>query len=127
MPGLYMLSESLTVITSHCSVTVFPHSMAFPVESELTVLLIMYRHRQHRKHCSSFSVFCCCHANMQSRYSVMAVVYLLILRSLPSNGSPYHNIYCCHPYGQNSSATPKALCSWNCSSDMHYRNTEISI
>jgi hypothetical protein len=103
-------------LTSRCLVTVFPHSLNFPVDSQIT-----YQHRQHRRHCSSVSVSNCCLANMQSLYSVMAVVYLLISWSLP----PCNSIYSCHPYGQNSSATPKALCSWNCSSDIHDCNTGI--
>jgi hypothetical protein len=44
-------------------------------------------------------IFCCCsqslpsnHACLRSRYSVTAVVYLLVSRSFPSNGFSCHNI-----------------------------------
>jgi hypothetical protein len=65
------------------------------VHSQPTVLLITPRNGPHRKHLSSVAVSNCCraiHACLRSRYSVIVTVYLLILLSLPTNGSPCHNI-----------------------------------
>jgi hypothetical protein len=58
------------------------------------VPLITSRHEPHRKQRSSLAVqlFPLEHICLRSRYSVTAVVYLLITRTLPSNGSTYYNI-----------------------------------
>jgi hypothetical protein len=58
----------------------------------ITVLLITSRYRQHRKHhsCCCFQLPMCKHACLWSCYMVMAVVQLLISRSLPSNGFTCH-------------------------------------
>jgi hypothetical protein len=66
------------------------------------------------------SVFCCCiqllpwkHACLQSCYLVTAVVYLLISRSLPSNGSTCQIIFPLHPIDLFSLIICKSF--WSCS------------
>jgi hypothetical protein len=59
--------------------------------SSQLVLLITSRNGQHRKHRSSLAVSNPCRACLRSRYSLTAVVYLLISWSLPSSGSACHN------------------------------------
>jgi hypothetical protein len=58
---------------------------------QLAVLRISL-HGPHRKHCFSVAVSNCCLSNMRSGCLAMAVVYLLISWSLPSNGSACDNI-----------------------------------
>jgi hypothetical protein len=52
-----------------------------------------------------FHLLPCKHACLRSPYSVTTVVYLLILRSLPSNGSECHNVFILHCLRIESQAT----------------------
>jgi hypothetical protein len=65
--------------------------------NSLTVLLMTSRHGRHRKYRSYFFVVQLLplkHICLRSRYSVTVVVYLLISRSLPSNGSTCQILWC---------------------------------
>jgi hypothetical protein len=75
--------------TRRVTVEVFDPASTQAAKAQLALLVITSRHGQHIQHRSSFSVqfFSWEHVCLRSRYSAMALIYLLIWRSLPSNGS----------------------------------------